>query len=220
MRLRAAALPLALALFSAPVAADPAARLEAFLAGLQSFAADFQQVLLNQFEEPLEVSAGQVRLSRDGKFYWRYTRPYSQQIISDGEAVWVHDQDLQQVTIYSADTGQTGPTPLAVFSGRARLREHYQISAAPSADGIEVIDLRPLGADSSAEASAVQYQKIRFALRGDELLSLLFYAALGQITRIEFSNAQRNRPLDEGLFRFTPPAGTDVIDNRITAPGG
>ena len=204
----------ALLLTAAPATAQPAARLQAFLAGLQSFAADFQQVLLSEFEEPLEVSAGQARLTRDGRFLWRYTRPYSQQIVSDGEAVWIYDEDLRQVTINRAAALED--TPLAIFSGRARLDERYDITAAASEDGIEVIDLRPRAA--ATEGDGLQYSKIRFALRGDELLSLVLHDALGQITNIEFSNARRNAPLDEGLFRFTIPNGVDVIDNRAVEP--
>ena len=37
---------------------------------------------------------------------------------------------------------------------------------------------------------------------------------LGQTTRIDFSALERNRPLDDALFRFEPPPGADVIGRR------
>ena len=38
--------------------------------------------------------------------------------------------------------------------------------------------------------------------------------SFGQVSRLSFSRVERNPKLDAALFRFTPPAGADVIEER------
>ncbi|MGI9229611.1 MAG: outer membrane lipoprotein chaperone LolA [Gammaproteobacteria bacterium] len=200
-------------LMSGVINAAGSGRLDTFLSGLHSFSADFQQVLSNEMQQPLEVSTGRVQLTDAGQFYWHYTDPYSQYIISDGEVVWIYDEDLEQVTINDVGDAVEN-TPLLIFSGQSQPDEHYLITGLPISDGLEVIELQPRETDS-------QYQKIRFAFAGEVLRFMVLYDALGHITRIEFSNIRRNPRLDEGLFSFAAPAGVDVIDNRTaTGPDG
>jgi outer membrane lipoprotein-sorting protein len=40
---------------------------------------------------------------------------------------------------------------------------------------------------------------------------------LGQVTRLEFEDVERNPRLDGSLFTFVPPAGVDVVGR---APSG
>ena len=45
----------------------------------------------------------------------------------------------------------------------------------------------------------------------DELAAMELRDKLGQATVIEFGSVRRNPSLDDGLFRFEPPPGADVI---------
>ena len=47
--------------------------------------------------------------------------------------------------------------------------------------------------------------------RTGELQAMELKDSFGQTTRLEFSAIERNPALDPALFRFTPPAGVDVI---------
>lgn len=44
-----------------------------------------------------------MMLSRPGKFVWRIEKPYKQQLVGDGEKVWMYDPDLRQVTVRKFD---------------------------------------------------------------------------------------------------------------------
>ena len=62
-------------------AAGPAAApnpLEAFLEGLETFAADFEQRLTDESGAELEISRGNLRLRRPAMFFWSYREPYAQ----------------------------------------------------------------------------------------------------------------------------------------------
>ena len=38
--------------------------------------------------------------------------------------------------------------------------------------------------------------------------------SFGQVSRLAFSRFERNAKLDAQLFRFVPPAGADVLEER------
>ena len=44
-----------------------------------------------------------------------------------------------------------------------------------------------------------------------DLRSVIINDPAGSVTFVEFDQVQRNVKLDDTLFKFTPPAGTDVI---------
>lgn len=181
-------------------------RLKQFLADLDTFNADFEQTLFNEFDEVLESSAGQVTLMRPGKFYWAYTQPYSQYLISDGKDLWIYDQDLEQVTV-SSISNSIEKSPASVLAGDTDLNDDYIITDLGTLEGADWVEL------ASADPES-QYNSIRIGFNGNDLAGMILFDNLGQTTRIIFSNGKRNTTVDTTLFDFKPPAGIDVIDNR------
>lgn len=184
-------------------------KLKTFLEGLETFSADFEQTLFNEFNETLETASGSVYLQRPGKFHWVYTAPYSQYLISDGTDLWIYDQDLEQVTV-STVTGTIEKSPAAVLAGDTDLGGDYIINDLGHLDGADWMEL------ASADPES-QYNSIRLGFDGQRLVGMILFDNLGQTTRIVFSHDVRNGAIDPSLFQFTPPAGVDVIDNRPAA---
>ncbi|MEX0951981.1 MAG: outer-membrane lipoprotein carrier protein LolA, partial [Gammaproteobacteria bacterium] len=58
---------------------------------------------------------------------------------------------------------------------------------------------------------------VRLGFEADELGMMIMSDNLGQTTRIDFSNTQRNVELDENLFEFDAPENVDVLDDRQSA---
>ena len=91
---------LGLMLVTTPCLADKEGqRLRLFLEDLSSLKAPFEQTLLSQYGEELDKSSGMLYVQRPGKFHWAYSQPYVQYLISDGNTLWIYDEDLEQVTI-------------------------------------------------------------------------------------------------------------------------
>src|SRR5690606_37591265 len=72
--------------------------LQRFFDQVDSYTARFEQVVFDEVGEPIQESRGRLWIERPNKFRWNYETPYEQQILSDGERLWVYDKDLQQVT--------------------------------------------------------------------------------------------------------------------------
>ena len=180
--------------------------LDVFLEGLNTFSADFEQSLLDSSGEVLETTKGTVRLHRPAMFSWLYSEPYTQKIISDGNTLWVYEEDLEQVTI-SDVTDAIEDTPALIFSGNYRLAEHYVINELENDDEHAWLELTPRDIES-------HYRSLRLAFSDNELAAMILFDSLGQTLFITFMNTSRNPDLNRELFRFVPAADIDVIDAR------
>ena len=183
--------------------------LERFLDGFQSFQADFRQTLTNEKGEVLEISSGVVYMQNPGKFRWIYNVPYTQYLIADGEALWLYDVELEQVTVRDVATSLDN-TPAAIISGQSPINEYFREVELGNIEGYDWIELQPRDEEN-------QYSKVRLGFNADQLGMMILFDNLGQVTRIDFINPLRNTSLDSGLFTFKAPQGVDVIDERQSA---
>ena len=188
------------------LAAEKQDPLDTFLSGLSTFSANFVQIVLDGQGSELEKSGGVLYLSQPGKFHWAYREPYLQKIIADGQSIWIYDEDLEQITVNSA-RASIGKTPAAVLLGDVSIDEHFFRTDSGKADGYDWIELSPRDPES-------EYENIQIGFHDNQLGLMLIHDSLGQMTRIQFSESERNKKLDEALFTLDIPEGVDVIDNR------
>ena len=193
---------LALTLPSITLAGEGEKLLERFLIQSKTMSADFVQTLRAEDNEVLQESKGHFYLNRPGKFRWNYSSPYEQEIVSDGEQVWVFDVDLQQVTVQNKSASLNN-TPMALMEGKLKLKEAYNISELDHRDGIYRLKLssKTKDADFSELIVGVNKQGLQFMQMRDQF---------DQTTDIVFINLELNKKLDSDLFEFTPPEGVDV----------
>ncbi len=181
-------------------------QLDKFLHGLETFSAAFEQRLYSEGGQVLEKSSGVFYLRRPGMFRWVYNEPYSQLIISDGNALWIYEEDLEQVVIKDI-SGNIEDSPAAILGGDLDLDAHYLIVDMGMDKGIDWLELTPRSADS-------QYKSVRLGFKDNHIAAMTLYDYLGQENFITFINTERNSPLKKELFQFEVPEGVDVIDER------
>ncbi|WP_024890338.1 outer membrane lipoprotein chaperone LolA [Luteimonas huabeiensis] len=179
--------------------------LQAFTRDLRGLDGQFTQRVFDGNGRVKETSSGRVALAAPRLFRWEYVEPYPQLIVADGEKVWVYDPDLEQVTVRPQGAEEQN-SPLATLTDPARLDRDFDVSeeAAP-ADGLHWMTLTP---KREQEAS---FQSARLGFDGQGLARMEVIDALGQRTEIAFSGWRRNPAFAADTFRYTPPAGVDVI---------
>ena len=139
---------------------------------------------------------------RPNRFRFVYAKPFEQHIVADGQKVWLHDVDLNQVTVRPLAQA-LGATPAALLAG-ATLDKEFDLKAAPAAEGFEWVLATPKVKDGPI-------QSLRVGFKGRELAALDIVDAFGQRSALRFSALEQNIKLPEDQFRFTPPKGADVI---------
>ena len=195
---------------SMPALADDAearARLQDLLADIKTLEADFSQTVLDEELLPVQESSGRFLLKRGsgeaGKFRWDYTSPFRQTIVADGTNVWTYDPDLEQATVKGMSTALAS-SPAAVLTGSEPLDENFSVKEIGEAGKLYWIELRPHVRDTDFEV-------LRLALDGDTLDTMELKDALGQTTRIRFTDVARNAAIDPAAFKFVLPEGADLI---------
>lgn len=178
--------------------------LQRFFDSVSAYTAMFEQVLLDDQRQVLETSSGQMWIARPGRFRWNYAPPVGQQIISDGERVWIYDADLEQVTVRLIDDA-LGRTPAILLAGKTHLDDRFDVKSLGQQGAIEWLELTPKDADS-------QFESVKIGFEAGVLQSMEFLDSLGQVTQIRLSEVVENPTLASDLFSFTPPAGVDVVD--------
>ena len=184
----------------------PIQRLRNFLAKASSLQADFRQIVLTGKSETGKESSGVFLLLRPGKFRWDYTKPYQQEIVSNGGKVWFYDVDLAQVTARKLDKA-IGSTPALLLTGQVALEQNFTILSQDKDEGLYWIKLIP-----KEEESGFKY--VLIGLDGDNLAGMELSDNFGQFTRIYFSNMKLGVKIDPAKFDFKPPEGVDVFEDK------
>ena len=178
-------------------------RFQSFVRSTQSARADFEQKVYDRNKKLVQDSKGNFAFIRPGKFRWAFAKPYSQLIVGDGEKVWVHDEDLNQVTVRKL-THAVGATPAGLISGSADVEQSFVFSESGDKDGLQWLDAKPKATDAG-------FERIRMGFSATGLEAMELLDQFGQTTMLKFTNLQRNPKLDPGTFRFTPPKGADLL---------
>ncbi len=192
--------------FAVPLTAHAAAtdNLKNFIAATHSAQADFTQTVLDKSGKRLQSASGTMQFMRPGKFRWAYQKPYEQLIVGDGTKFWLHDVDLNQVTVKKMDAA-LGSSPAALLSGNNEIERGFVLEDIGERDRLDWLQATPRTQDTS-------FDKILMAFNAQsDLVIMELYDAFGHKTVLKFLNMKRNPQLSPTLFKFVPPKGADVL---------
>ena len=145
-----------------------------------------------------------MQFVRPGKFRWVYQKPSEQLIVGDGEKFWLHDVELNQVTVKKIDAA-LGSSPAALLSGNNEIERGFKLKDSGTKDNLEWLQATPRTQDTS-------FEKVLMAFNAQsELVVMELQDVFGHTTVLRFSKLQRNPQLSPQLFKFAPPKGADVL---------
>lgn len=184
--------------------------LESFIKNVKSGRAEFSQVVTAPAKEGQvarsKVSSGTFEFLRPGKFRFIYRKPFEQTIVADGQTLWLHDVDLNQVTARK-QAQALGSTPAALIASSAdikTLQADFTLADVAEQDGLQWVQGAPKARDS-------QLQSVRVGFKNGQLAVLEILDSFGQRSVLTFSDMQANVAFGSGAFQFKPPAGADVV---------
>lgn len=178
--------------------------------GAQAGRAEFTQVVTSPAREGqaerTRQSSGVFEFQRPGRFKFSYRKPFEQTIVADGQTLWLHDPDLNQVT-QRTQAQALGSTPAALLASAAdlsALRADFALENAPDQDGLQWVLATPKARDG-------QLRSVRVGFAGDRLAVLDIVDGFGQRSVLRFQAMQVQASLPASTFQFRPPAGADVL---------
>lgn len=184
--------------------------LENFVKTAKSGRADFSQVVSSPGRDGQaarsKTSTGTFEFSRPNRFRFNYRKPFEQTIVADGQTLWLHDVDLNQVT--SRKQAQVlGSTPAALIASSAdlgALKKDFSLEAIADRDGLQWVLATPKAKDG-------QLHSVKVGFRGNDLAALDIQDGFGQRSVISFSKLELNTNVASDAFQFKPPQGADVV---------
>ncbi|MDX1608878.1 MAG: outer membrane lipoprotein chaperone LolA [Halofilum sp. (in: g-proteobacteria)] len=200
-----------LLLATAASAGEATQRLEAFTTGLESFTAGFVQTVYDEDQRPVQESHGQAWLQRPGLFRWEYETPYQQTIVADGERLWIHDEDLEQVTVKKVERA-LGTAPIMLLSNSEPLSEQFEILDRGRREDLYWVELQPKVDDTD-------FRRIFLGFDEQALKVMELRDRFDQATQIRFHHVRLNPDIEAAKFEFTPPEGADVLRGAPDAAG-
>ncbi len=182
---------------------SPVSSLLKHLNAVKTMKAKFTQEI-KEGQKIIQSSDGEIFLQRKNKFRWVSTLPTSQLIISNGDVIWIYDEDLEQVSIKKVDeNNQT--TPIFLLSSyQSTLEKDYYVELTHKKD-TETYHLVPKNNSDNS------YTWIDLTYKNNVLFQIILKDKLDQITKLSLRDVSINMQLSQGLFSFVPPKGIDVV---------
>ena len=177
----------------------------AFNSATRSATARFEQQVYDRTGKVTDRASGTFAFSRPGKFRWTYEKPHKQLLVGDGAKLWIHDPDLNQVTVKRMDAAVSA-TPAALLAGRDDITRLFTLRDAGNADGLEWVEATPKAQDTG-------FEKVRIGMKGKVLAAMVLADSLGGRTSLAFVDLKPNAAVAGDTFQFTPPKGADVLED-------
>lgn len=180
---------------------------------------DATEDLSAEFTQELHLSAGgqvirskgRMSFAKPGRMRWEYEAPEPQTIVADGKTLWIHQPEDSQVLRAPLREAFQSETPVSFLFGVARLERDFHPALEDGAPGGALrLRLEPISKDRALGVLVLDVDPETFDIR-----TATIQDPLGNRTEVHLSSLKRNQGLDQALFVFERPPGTDVIE----APG-
>ena len=186
--------------------------LEASYRSVRTLRADFTQTYV--WGGRKRVESGTVVFAKGGRMRWDYRQPIEKLFVSDGKNVFFYVPQDNQVNRTSVKSSEDFRVPFRLLLSRLDLgkifsRIEFADQALDAEPGNRV--LRGLPKQRLEEA----YEQVLFEVTpsADIRRLLVFYPDRSSMEFV-FSDVEKNVAVQSSIFRFTPPPGTEVIDQH------
>ena len=154
-----------------------------------------------------DVASGSIFVKRPGMMRWEYDKPDRQTIITDGKKLWVYKPDDNQVMIGKAPSFFGEGKGAGFLSDMKLIREKFTVYfEKEKSEHDYVIKLLPKQQTIGIAKIYLAISKTTFKIK-----KIITQNEYDDENVIELVNSKFNLNLDESLFSFIVPEGTDVI---------
>jgi outer membrane lipoprotein carrier protein len=153
------------------------------------------------------VEKGELFLRKPGKMRWQYTSPEGKLFVSDGKYIYSYtpsDNRAEKMKLKETDDMRA---PLAFLLGRLEFSKDFREFRAHPEDGGVFITAIP-------KSDKLPYTEVSFLAAPD--FSIRRLEVKGQdnsVLKFTFENEKKNPPVQEAMFRFTPPPNAEYVDS-------
>jgi outer membrane lipoprotein carrier protein len=187
----------------AQTAGEVVSAVESHYGGLTGLTARVTQKNFLKAVDRTQTFEGTLWIRKPGKLRIDYTN--GQIILIDGKAAAFYSKKSAQMIKKSFSDIQHMNIPVAFLLGAAHIRDDFD-ALQPDPKAPRSLELLPKKPGAAMK---------KLGLRTDEtgrITSLTIFDKSGNTTEIVFSDVRENVAIDDKLFAFKPPKGTEIIE--------
>jgi outer membrane lipoprotein carrier protein len=204
--------PAHLAAADAPTIDQYVRQLESSYKGVSSIKADFTQSY--QWGSRTRQETGTVYFASGGRMRWEYRKPEEKLFIADDKNVLMYVPEEKQLTRTTVKASEDVRVPFRLLLSRLDMHKVFEhIEFADGAMNAEPGDRVLRAIPKHGDESGIHQVLLEISPEFDIHRLIVTYADRSQMT-FEFQDVKRNVTVGAGLFRFIPPPGTQVIDQK------
>ncbi len=189
------------------------------------FTARFSQESMLKAMDISDSASGSLAIKRPGMMRWEYETPEPQTIVTDGDQLWIHRPDDNQVMVGKAPAFFKDGKGAGFLSDMNVLRDKFAISmdigeankdmfrsdsgdesSSGSGDGYY---LKLVPEDKNLDLAAIFLAVDKESFEIEKIVTLNAYE---DETRIRITDYRFGADLKNDLFRFAIPEGADVLE--------
>jgi len=157
---------------------------------------------------PTQVERGTLFLRKPGKMRWDYAAPAGKIFLSDGKNVFLYTPDTHRLEKSKLKESEDLRAPLAFLLGKLNFwKEFRSFTSRVEGDSTWVV-----AAPNSEQAA---YTQVEFLVATDSTIRRVRITGQDRsVLDFTFANEQINAPVTPAMFAFTPPPGTEVVEDK------
>ena len=186
-------------------------KVQAHYDSVRDFEAEFVQRYERRFLKRVIEESGRVSVKKPGRMRWEYQTPETKLFVTDGSRSYFYIPEENQVIVSHQPGGAMGMaegSPFELLAGRSRITDSFTFfdSDSEPTEGGVMLHLIPM-------AGREDYEDVEIEVDPETGRVLRVVLVDTQSNRTEFSlrGIRENLDLPESLFRFTIPAGAEVV---------
>ena len=176
------------------------------LADVPTYSAEFEQLTRDARGELIETQVGRVVFSRTLGLRWQIDAPFSQVMVVKRNALYVHDLDLEQLTVRNLSDLPDSAFTLLLMNASEESLAGFSVQHVASAD-------RRLGVGYVLEPNdnASVFQRLQIYFFEGVMIRIDVVDHFGHQTEVLFRDPKVNQVVELSEFDIAVPEGTDVI---------
>ena len=156
------------------------------------------------------TESGTLLLKKPGRMRWDYDQPHTKLFLTDGNTAWFYVPGERQARRTPVKQLEDLRSPLRYLLGKTKLEKELDgLSLAPDAKPLKPGDVVLRGVPKGMHERVAQ---TLLEVTPDGLISRMVVEELdGSVTEFRFLQQRENVEIPDQQFRFTPPAGVEVV---------
>jgi outer membrane lipoprotein carrier protein len=202
-------------LAAAATAPEVAARVDQRYNHLETLQADFTETYRGAGVSKTE--SGVLWLKHPGKMLWEYREPQAKIFVSDGKSAWFYVPGERQARKAAVKKLDDLRSPLRYLLGKTKLEKELSglslaVDVTPVVPGDMVLRGVPKGMEDRVSSVLIEVTPKA------EIARIVVNEVDGASTEYRFDNQRENQPIADERFRFSPPAGVELIETEGLTP--